>query len=256
MDALTRPFDPERPAHGPLVPFRLAILVPFGGAGLLAGAAGPAGVPSPAGMRGGGGRAPPPPWVPPDGACGRDSLGRARPRRRRRRVSRGPPAPVGLADVGLPHPHGPAGLVLERPPLRRRRQRAVGGVLLSGDAVQPLAAAMGLLAGRPGGDRALDPSVSRGSCPAARGWADGRSGVLPGTSVALGLRAPLVFGEPPAVPGCLARVLRGVPDARGPVSPLQSREAFFVSTPGCDRARASPAQPSGGGIGRGGGPPP
>jgi len=44
MDALTRPFDPERPAHGPLVPFRLAILVPFGGAGLLAVAAGHAGV--------------------------------------------------------------------------------------------------------------------------------------------------------------------------------------------------------------------
>src|SRR3990172_1561778 len=44
MDALTRPFDPERPAHGPLVPFRLAVLVPFGGAGLLAVAAGHAGV--------------------------------------------------------------------------------------------------------------------------------------------------------------------------------------------------------------------
>src|SRR3989304_4511169 len=55
MDALTRPFDPERPAHGPLVPFRLAILVPFGGAGLLAVAAGPAGGLSPEGMRGGGG---------------------------------------------------------------------------------------------------------------------------------------------------------------------------------------------------------
>lgn len=47
MDALTRPFDAERPAHGPLVPFRLGILVPFGGVGLLAVAAGHAGVLSP-----------------------------------------------------------------------------------------------------------------------------------------------------------------------------------------------------------------
>jgi hypothetical protein len=51
MDALTRPFDPERPAHGPLVPFRPGILVPFGGVGLLAVAAGHAGVLSPEVMR-------------------------------------------------------------------------------------------------------------------------------------------------------------------------------------------------------------
>ncbi|MBI3028105.1 MAG: hypothetical protein HYY64_01150 [Candidatus Rokubacteria bacterium] len=44
MDVLTRPFDAERPAHGPLVPFRLGILAPFGGIGLLAVAAGHAGV--------------------------------------------------------------------------------------------------------------------------------------------------------------------------------------------------------------------
>ncbi len=44
MDALTRSFDPERPAHGRLFPFRLGILVPFGGVGLLAVAAGQVGV--------------------------------------------------------------------------------------------------------------------------------------------------------------------------------------------------------------------
>ncbi len=44
MDALTRSFDPERPAYGPLLPFRPGILVPFGGVGLLAVAAGQVGV--------------------------------------------------------------------------------------------------------------------------------------------------------------------------------------------------------------------
>ena len=44
MDALTRPFDPERPAHGPLLPFRLGILLLFGGVGLLVVAAGQVGV--------------------------------------------------------------------------------------------------------------------------------------------------------------------------------------------------------------------
>src|SRR3989304_1984429 len=85
MDALTRPFDPARPAHGPLVPFPLAGLRPFGGAVLLAVAAGHAGVLSlevmrvvgvgsfhggalgapPAAARGGGpGRGPPAPGAP------------------------------------------------------------------------------------------------------------------------------------------------------------------------------------------------
>lgn len=44
MDALTRSFDPARPAHGPLLPFRLRILLLFGGVGLLAVAAGHVGV--------------------------------------------------------------------------------------------------------------------------------------------------------------------------------------------------------------------
>src|SRR3970040_2382476 len=44
MAPLTRPLNPERPAHGPLVPFRLAILARFGVAGLLAVPAGHAGV--------------------------------------------------------------------------------------------------------------------------------------------------------------------------------------------------------------------
>lgn len=34
MDLLTRPFDPGRPAHGPILPFRAAVLAPFAVAGL------------------------------------------------------------------------------------------------------------------------------------------------------------------------------------------------------------------------------
>jgi hypothetical protein len=34
MDALTRAFDPARPAHGPLIPFPLTVLVPFAAVGL------------------------------------------------------------------------------------------------------------------------------------------------------------------------------------------------------------------------------
>lgn len=35
MDVLTRSFDPRRPSHGPLVPFRPGILAPFAAAGLI-----------------------------------------------------------------------------------------------------------------------------------------------------------------------------------------------------------------------------
>ncbi len=34
MDLLTRPFDPGRPAQGPILPFRAAVLAPFAAAGL------------------------------------------------------------------------------------------------------------------------------------------------------------------------------------------------------------------------------